>query len=184
MTLANRHHRKSIRLKEYDYSSAGEYFVTICTYNHECFFGDIVNEEMRLNDYGEIANRNWKEISTHFSNVKLDESVVMPNHIHGILVLLDHCDENFHVGVQYIEPLQNTFQHVIPKSLGSIIRTYKAAVTRECRKRGLIDFQWQRNYYEHIIRDDNNLNNTREYIANNVLKWASDNENPENVQLH
>jgi putative transposase len=160
--------RKSIRLKDFDYSSPGEYFVTICTHNHNCIFGEIINEEMQFNKIGKIVAGCWKEIPEHFSNVELDEYVVMPNHVHGIIIL------NETVGVEYIQPLQKTYQHVIPKSLGSIVRSFKAAVTRQCRKTGNQDFHWQRGYYEHIIRNDKDLNNTRDYILNNPIKWWSD----------
>jgi REP element-mobilizing transposase RayT len=103
-------------------------------------FGEVVEDEVRLTPMGEIAKRCWEEIPKHFPNVELDEHVVMPNHIHGIIVL------NNPVGVEYIQPLPKAFQHVISKSLGSIVRSYKAAVSRECRKRKYPDFSWQRNY--------------------------------------
>ena len=173
----NPHHRRSIRLKEYDYSQPGEYFVTICTYNHDCTLGEIVEGEMRLNENGKIVEKFWGQISRHFINVELDQFVVMPNHLHGILTI------NEPVGVQNFEPLQNTYQHTVSKSLGSIIRSYKAAVTHECRKYKYYDFRWQRNYYEHIIRNDNELNNIRDYIRNNVAQWAFDKDNPNNIPL-
>ena len=172
MQSINLHHRKSIRLKHYNYSSPGEYFVTICTYEKVCVFGEVMEDEVRLTPMGEIAKRCWEEIPKHFPNVELDAHVVMPNHIHGIIILNDP------VGVEYIQPLPKTFQHVISKSLGSIVRSYKAAVSRECRKRKYYDFSWQRNYYEHIIRDDKDLNNIREYILNNPIKWYLDENNP------
>jgi REP element-mobilizing transposase RayT len=183
----NQHHRRSIRLKEYDYSQPGEYFVTICTYNHECILGEIINGEMRLNEIGKIVERCWKEIPSHFMNVELDEFVVIPNHLHGILTInepVEYIQPNIHVGVQNFEPLQqNTYQHVIPKSLGSIIRSYNAAVTHKCRQCGYHDFRWQRNYFEHIIRNDNELNNIRDYIHNNVLQWAINRDDPDNIPL-
>jgi REP element-mobilizing transposase RayT len=135
-------------------------------------FGEVMEDEVRLTPMGEIAKRCWEEIPKHFPNVELDAHVVMPNHIHGIIILNDP------VGVEYIQPLPKTFQHVISKSLGSIVRSYKAAVSRECQKRKYYDFSWQRNYYEHIIRDDKDLNNIREYILNNPIKWYLDENNP------
>jgi REP element-mobilizing transposase RayT len=101
----------------------------------------------------------------------------LPNHLHGILTI------NEPVGVQNFEPLQNTYQHTVSKSLGSIIHSYKAAVTHECRKYKYYDFRWQGNYYEHIIRNDNELNNIRDYIRNNVAQWAFDKDNPNNIPL-
>jgi putative transposase len=166
------HHRKSIRLQEYDYSQPGEYFITLCTHKKICAFGEVVEDMVLLTRMGEIAGRCWEEIPKHFPMVELDEFVVMPNHIHGIIII------NSSVGVEYIQPLPKTFQHVIPKSLGSIVRSYKAAVSRECRKQKYYDFSWQRNYYEHIIRDDKDLNNIREYIFNNPIKWHFDENNP------
>jgi REP element-mobilizing transposase RayT len=165
--------RRSIRLKDYDYSSPGEYFVTICTHQRECSFGEIVEGEIRFSAIGEIADRCWREIPAHFTHVELDEYVVMPNHIHGIIII---CPS---VGVHHDEPLRkHAFQHTIPQSLGSIIRAYKGAVSRECRKCGFGVFRWQRNYYEHIIRDDTELDRIREYIINNPLKWQEDEEHP------
>ena len=128
---------------------------------------------MILSEIGKIVFDYWFEIPKHFQNVKLDEFCVMPNHIHGILLLNN-------VGVQNFEPLRNKFQHIIPKSIGSIIRTYKTAVTH-WSKQNDYNFFWQRNFYEHIIRNENELNEIREYINNNPLQWELDNENPENI---
>jgi REP element-mobilizing transposase RayT len=127
---------------------------------------------MRLSRVGTLVKSCWEEIPLHFSNVELDEYVIMPNHIHGLLILREST-----VGAEYIQPLQKTFQHVVPNSIPSIVRSFKAAVTRECRKKNYQGFCLQRNYYEHIIRDDNDLNNTGEYILNNPLKWSFDEEN-------
>jgi REP element-mobilizing transposase RayT len=184
-----RHQRKSVRGKKYDCSRPGKYFITICTHNYECILGEILNEEMRLNDAGNIAEKCWKEIPNHFQNVKLDEFVVMPNHVHGIAVLNESVGieyiqpntKNINAGIQNLEPLQNTYQHIIPKSLGSIIRSYKAAVAHECKKNDHPDFRWQRSFYEHIIRNDRELHNIRNYITNNVLQWTFDKDNPENI---
>lgn len=166
--------RRSIRLKDYDYSQAGAYFVTICTYNKECVFGDIKDGKIELSEIGKVASKYWVEIPEHFSCVQLDEFVVMPNHIHGIVIINS-------VGVQNFEPLQHKYQHIIPKSIGSIIRTYKSAVSHWCKTNGYVHFRWQRNYYEHVIRNANDLYEIREYIVNNPLKWDLDTENPQNV---
>ena len=109
----------------------------------------------------------------------------MPNHIHGILILHERTAgaDNIPVGAEYIQPLQKTFQQVIPNSIPSIVRSFKAAVTRECRKKNYPDFYWQRNYYEHIIRNEKELNNIRDYIAGNILQWTAEHgyELPENI---
>ena len=89
MKAHNTHHRRSIRLKNHDYSSAGEYFVTICSYERECIFGEIIGEEMRLNDYGLIVQRTWQDLIHYVPNIELDEFICMPNHIHGIIVIVD-----------------------------------------------------------------------------------------------
>ena len=151
--------RRSIRLKEYDYSGPGAYFVTICTHNKRCFFGNVRGERVILSGVGKKAKAFFRRIPEHFENITLDEFVVMPNHLHGIIVIQN-------VGVQNFEPLprHNAFQHVVPKSLGSVIRTYKSALTRWCRINGYRYFKWQRNYYEHIIRDEDDLNKIKEYI--------------------
>jgi putative transposase len=150
--------------------------VTICTYEKECMFGVIENEEMKLNLEGKIADKCWSKIPELYDNVELDEFIIMPNHVHGIIMIKP-------VGVEYIQPLRNKYQHVIPNSLGSIIRSYKAAVARECRKKCSSYFGWQRDFYEHIIHTDKELTNIRKYITENVLKWSLDDENLEKSLL-
>jgi putative transposase len=112
----------------------------MCAKNKECVFSEIVDEKVKLSPIGKIAKQCWEEIPQHFPNVELDAFIIMPNHIHGIIIISPS------VGVEYIQPLPKTFQHVIPNSLGSIIRCYKAAVKRECHKCGYDNFVWQRNY--------------------------------------
>jgi len=144
----DKHHRRSIRLQGYDYSQPGIYFITLCRQNRECLFGEILNGEMRLNEFGKIAHQCWLEIPQHFPHVQLDEFVVMPDHIHGIIVLNNIVVVV--VGVQNIEPLQNqnAYQHIIPRSIGSIIRGFKIGVTKKFRQNTDIYVVWQRNYYE------------------------------------
>lgn len=173
------HHRRSIRLKGYDYSQEGAYFITICTYNRECLLADVHNGIVRLSRIGEIARQFWLEIPDHFDNIELDEFIIMPNHLHGILNIVSVGNET--VGVQHVESLRfHQYQKIIPKSIGSIIRSYKASVTRWCRQNGHEYFRWQRNYFEHVIRNEKSLHQIRQYIINNPLQWQFDNENPIN----
>ncbi|HOV71833.1 MAG TPA: transposase [Dysgonamonadaceae bacterium] len=176
------HHRRSIRLQGFDYSQAGFYFITLCTQNREYLFGEILNGEIRLNEFGKIAYQCWLEIPNHFPNVQLDECVIMPNHIHGIIELKDIG--NIEIGVQNFEPQRfepqrfepqrNEYQHIIPRSIGSIIRGFKIGVTKGLRQNTDIYVVWQRNYYECIIRNEVELNRIRQYIINNPKKWKTD----------
>jgi putative transposase len=178
--MIEKHERKSIRLKEFNYSQPGEYFVTICTNNHECMFGTIVNDKMDLNDKGRIIDGCWKGIPEHFLNVELDEYVVMPNHIHGILILNDS------VGTRHaVSLLQERFGKPVPGSLSTIVRSFKSAVTKQINEMHLTGNApfWQARYYDRIIRNEKELNNIRDYIANNIVTWASDKENPEEAPI-
>ncbi len=173
----NRHHRRSIRLKDYDYRNVGAYFITICAYKRECLFGEVVDLEMRLNEYGEIIQDEWLKTETVRPNIELDEFVMMPNHLHGILVLNDNT------GVSHEKP--GATHRVAPTgpqtgSVGAIVGQYKSIVTKRINKqRGTPGHPiWQRNYHEHIIRDEDELNRIRFYIANNPAQWDSDLENP------
>ena len=129
------HHRRSIRLQGYDYSLLGAYFVTICTQNRVCLFGEIADGKIVLNNAGKIAKQCWLEIPNHFPNVSLDQYVIMPNHVHGIIIINGNDDKTNmnNVGVQNFEPLQikqNQFRKIIPRSIGTIIRGYKIGVTK------------------------------------------------------
>ena len=169
----NIHQRRSIRLKGYDYSQAGLYFITICCENRSCLFGIVVDGEMIMNDAGKMADKCWMEIPNHFPNVVLHEYVIMPNHVHGIIELVG--DTN--VGVENFQPLQrkqNKFQKMIPHSIGSIVKGYKIGVTKWMRQNTNIHNVWQRNYYEHIIRNEQSYQTISEYIINNPAKWADD----------
>ena len=175
------HHRKSIRLKEYDYSQEGYYYVTICTKNMERWFGDVVNGKMKLSAVGEIVKKCWMEIPQHFDNAFVDVFVVMPNHFHGIVVIENGFNDRGYVnrcrGVACNAPTNVSPK---PKSLPTIIRSFKSAVTNWCNKHDFSYFQWHRNYYEHIIRNEKELYYKRKYIMNNPLKWEIDENNPTN----
>jgi REP element-mobilizing transposase RayT len=175
------HHRRSIRLKGYDYTRAGAYFVTICTKDRACLFGDVSDGVTRLNQMGHIVRQCWLAIPDHFPHVLLDEFVVMPNHVHGIIVIMaTHI-----VGATHASPLQNDDTPTRPRgpqprSVASIVGSFKSAATKRINEhRGTPGAPvWQRDYFEHIIRNDESLNRIREYILNNPLQWALDRENP------
>lgn len=166
-----RHKRRSIRLKGYDYSSTGAYFITICTHQHMCLFGHVVNGIMRLNDSGKKVQTCWHEIPEHFPLVALDKFVVMPNHVHGILFLSENATER----AKNFSPLQTDHQpHGTSKTIGSVIRGFKIGVTKWIRENTPVHNVWQRNYWEHIIRSEPELNGLRAYIRNNPARWALD----------
>lgn len=175
--LAGRHHRRSIRLKDYDYSQAGAYFVTICSWNKECILGDIANGEMRLNEYGQVVSGEWQQSSIIRKEIELDTFLVMPNHIHGIVVI-NACTP-FNVGANGRSPLQ-----MKPKSISSFVAGFKSSVTKQINQiRNTPGTPvWQRNYYEHIIRNENDLEKIRRYIVDNPLKWDMDENNPVNIK--
>jgi putative transposase len=169
--------RKSIRLKEYDYSRPGEYFVTICTYNRECFLGDIINKEMRLSVAGEVVKEEWLRTKAIRSNVELYAFVVMSNH--GIIILNETNDKHGR-GTSQCAPTVERFGKSTSNSIPTIIRLFKSTTTKQINKiRHSPGFPlWQRGYYEHIIRNEKDLNNIRDYIVNNPIKWFYDDENP------
>ncbi|GAB4227105.1 MAG: transposase [Stanieria sp.] len=173
----DQHHRKSIRLKGYNYCQAGQYFITICTYQKQCLFGEIINGKTQLNEYGKIAEYCWQTIPEHFPKIQLDLFVIMPNHIHGILVITDNGRD-----MAMPCPYRGEFGKPITGSLPTIIRSFKSAVTKQINI-----FQntpgnkiWQKNYYEHIIRNENSLAKIRQYIQTNPLVWKSDRLHPNN----
>ncbi len=189
-----KHNRKSIRLKGYDYSSPGAYFVTICIKNRECLLGEIRNQKMILNDFGKIIAYHWEKIPSHFQNAKLDEFVAMPNHFHGILWLVgDEDTTTRHVGMKHSfknpesestitegnasslhapTPSTKRPNGTKPGSLSAIIQNFSSVTTRKINRIRKTPGKklWQRNFYERIIRNEYELYNVRRYILNNVLK--------------
>jgi REP element-mobilizing transposase RayT len=169
--------RKSLRLRKYDYSQTGAYFVTICTQNKKCFFGNMVNDKMVLNDAGRMVEYVWSELPKGFPHVKLDEFVIMPNHFHGIVV--------FRTGERSKGEHKVRPYGTLPDTLGQIMQAFKSITTNRyiagVKQKQWPPFQgklWQRNYYEHIVRDENELNDIRKYIMDNPKKWDLDQENP------
>ena len=182
------HRRRSIRLKGYDYSQAGAYFVTVCAKDRECMFGDIVDGEMQVNDAGRIIQKCWDNICDHFPHVELDEFIVMPNHIHGITLIVGAPlvgAPPFGASINNTESRAGTRP---APTLGNIIGEFKSITTRQSidgiNQKNWPPFNgklWQRNYYEHVIRDENDIDRIRQYIIENPAKWAGDEDNPGNV---
>lgn len=175
---------KSIRLPNRNYAANGYYFVTICTHQKHCYFGNIVNNKIQLSPIGETANKFWLEIPQHSQYTYLDEYIIMPNHIHGIIVIdnPNNLCRNVACNVPTIDDdIAKIMSELSPKSgsLSTIIRSYKAAVTRWCNQNNYNNFKWQPRFYEHIIRNDGSLDIIREYIMNNPLKWSADRNNLE-----
>jgi REP element-mobilizing transposase RayT len=170
----DKHHRRSIRLKHYDYSQPGSYFITICTHAKTLLFGEIVDGEMQLNELGKIVEQCLSEIPVHFPDVILDKQVIMPNHVHMIIVLWTPCK-----GTACRAPTIERFGKPTKSSIPTIIRSLKSAATKRINQIQNTPGQsvWQRNYYEHIIRDEMELNHIRRYVINNPPQWEYDREN-------
>ena len=167
-----KHHRRSIRLPGYNYTQVGAYFVTICTHGRECLFGEIVGAKMRLNDAGRMVQSVWEGLPRHYAGMDIDEFVVMPNHVHGILTLLDGGGI---VGAGF-KPAPTVKRYGLPE----IVRGFKTFSSRQINQLHATTGTslWQRNCYEHIVRDDDESNRIRRYIEDNPLMWAMDRENP------
>jgi REP element-mobilizing transposase RayT len=190
------HHRRSIRLKGYDYSQEGWYFVTICVHNREWLFGDIINGKIILNDAGKMVETEWLNLKTRFLNIELGEFVVMPNHFHGILEITattngattrvaptDEYDNAVVGATLVVAQYETVAQYEInrKKTIGNIIDAYKSITTVQyIRGVKTLDWQpfnqklWQRNYYEHIIRDSQSHQKISDYIDNNPMNWEND----------
>ncbi|MBI3247011.1 MAG: transposase [Deltaproteobacteria bacterium] len=185
------HHRRTIRLKGYDYAQAGAYFVTICAYQRTCLFGHVENGTVMLSQYGHLAEQCWKVLSRDFPRVELDVFVVMPNHLHGIIILTGRHtagrgeafarrrQERPQSTLVNASPLRSA-RGTQPGSLAAIVQNFKSVSTRKINRIRATPAMpvWQGNYYEHIIRDEDELSRIREYIVNNPLQWAVDRENP------
>jgi putative transposase len=175
--------RKSIRLKGYDYTQAGAYFITICTKDRRNRFGTVREGIMQMSSVGRIVQKCWNLLPVHFPNVQVDAFMVMPNHVHGIVVILDDPPDFKSLsrggGVHLNTPTGGYYSHISPRSgsLSVIIRTFKAAVTTWCWRNGHTAFAWQRGYYDHIIRNERSLARIREYIVSNPTRWEYDRNN-------
>ncbi len=168
------HKRRSVRLKGYDYSQDGIYFVTICTKNKECIFGEILKNKKGEKSFaptrgGEIVKKCWEEIPEHYPKVILKEFIIMPNHIHGILMIKNFCT----VGAKDFSPKSSNPKGT-SKTIGAIVRGFKVGVTKWFRGNTDIYEVWQRSFHEHIIRDEKRLIMIQNYIENNPEKWEED----------
>ena len=172
---------KQMRLSQYDYSQPGYYFVTICAKNHKYCFGNVANgcayqqPEIELSEIGKIAKQCWLEIPKHFPDTNLDEHIIMPNHLHGIIEIMDAIAI---VGDRHACPLQSQSVKRQYQKLPIIIGSFKSAVTKQINQnQNNVSFAWQKSYYDHIIRNEKSLQKIREYIVNNPAKWKEDIEN-------
>jgi len=167
------YNRKPNRLKNCDYSAAGYYFVTLCVKDRINWFGKIVKDEMELNEYGKTIKDYWLLVPEHYNNIAIDVYIIMPNHIHGIIII----NSNSVVGTEHCSvPTGNNHYGLLSKT----IKSFKNVCTKHFRQQfNNNDFVWQRSFYDHIIRNEESLKKVREYIINNPLNWALDEENDE-----
>lgn len=177
-------HRRSIRLKDYDYAQAGAYFVTIVVQGRKCLFDEIVGGVMQLNDAGFMVEAAWNDLQKYYTGVEPDTFVVMPNHIHGIIALVGtdrRATPNSEGQPQGVAPTRNPAK----MSLSDVVHRFKTLTTKRyiegVKRFSWVSFAtrlWQRNYFEHVIRNDESLNRIRQYILDNPARWEFDRENP------
>lgn len=150
--------RKPIRLRNYDYSRPGYYFITICTHHRMDWFGKIENGKIELNELGSIVDQQWKWLEQQYPYIHLDEFITMPNHFHGIIIVGNGRDRS----------LQKI------KSISELIGAFKTTSSKLIHKTGCRDFHWQKSFHDHIIRNERSLNNIRQYILDNPIRWKDD----------
>lgn len=184
------HHRRSIRLKGYDYLQPGAYYVTIVVWQRECLFGEVVNGKMKLNEHGLVAKQQLEKLPKRFPNIELGAFIIMPNHIHVIVIIINGRGtaenlKNPDGEPSRRAPTQERFQKPVKGSIPTIIRSYKSAVAYRINlMRGTQGVPvWQRNYYEHVIRNQQELQTKTDYIEANPMLWDEDDENPLNIKL-
>jgi len=167
--VLDRHHRRSVRLKGHDYAQPGAYFVTVCTRDRECLLGEVVDGEMRLNEYGMAVREEWLKTAELRETVELDACTIMPNHMHGIIVITNGK------GTARRAPTER-FGKPVADSIPTIMRAFKSASTKHINviRRTPGTPVWLRNYYEHIIRNDDELKAIRQYILSNPANWTAD----------
>ena len=175
------HNRRSVRLKHHDYSQNGAYFITICVHNRCCLFGNILNDAMILSDAGKMIDEQWQKITTRFEHVCLDEYIIMPNHFHGILTLHGETQDRNLRQKQSRMKTSDTSPCYHNSYLSGIIRAFKSITTHHyihgVKSNSWAPFErklWQRNYHEHVIRNETSLQKLREYTKNNPYTWQGD----------
>jgi len=176
------HHRRSIRLKNFDYTATGAYFVTVCAFDRECLFGEISNGEMKLNEFGYIVNGCWMATKDHFPNTAMDAFVVMPNHVHGIIFIQTSDKMAVSEGTACRAPTFESFGAPVAGSMATIVRSFKSAATKRINqiRNNPGTTVWQRGFFEHVIRNEKELNTIRCYIEENPTNWCQDTNNPAN----
>lgn len=179
----DRHHRRSVRLRQYDYRQVGAYFLTLCTRHRECLFGEIVDGEMALNEIGRIVSSEWERTRQIRTEVDLDSWIVMPNHLHAVVVITQPSKDVSTIDSQSHLTVGASVRSLgsIKQSLSSLVQGFKSATTVKINTlRGTPGVPvWQRNLYEHIVRHEADLQRIRDYIADNPRRWAEDEENPD-----
>jgi putative transposase len=178
---SDKHPRHSLRLQGFNYAREGMYFVTVCLKDRACLFGDISDGKMILNDAGRMIQAVWDDIPSHYAGIATDSFIIMPNHIHAIIVIVGATP----CGRPNLDKGQAQGPAPTELSLADVVHRFKTMTTKQYTDgvkqmdwppfRGLL---WQRNYYEHVIRDEDDLNRIRQYIMENPLRWAEDEENP------
>jgi putative transposase len=182
MTLyKNKYRIESARFPKWDYTSNAYYFITICTHERQCFFGEMIDSNMIVSPVGEILAAEWQKTEQIRPYVQLDVWVIMPNHFHGILIINNPPVETTRRVVSTTDGKNDDMSSRLKtKSLGSIIGQFKSVCTKQIWELGFNEFRWQAGFHDHIIRDEAGLNHIREYILNNPTKWELDKHNPRN----
>ncbi len=181
----NTYRIESTRLKDWDYSRYGYYFVSICTKDKQHFFGDIVGDKMKLSEIGKIVAGEWRKTDSIRDYAKLDEWVIMPNHLHGIIIIRNenNVETHGHASLNPRIPSGDAFDASLRKdNLSYIIRGFKSATIKKAHQKGFTNFAWQSRFYDHIIRNEKELHDIRQYIVYNSLKWQFDEENQNNIK--
>ena len=184
MALFNERYRiEPARLRGRDYSAPGHYFVTICTRNRRRFFGNVVNGVMHRSAIGEIVAEEWRRTATVRRNVQLDEWIVMPDHLHGIIRIVGPVPSEEPCPPDAAQRPRRPAARFSPNSLGSMIGQFKSVCTKRIREAGYDDFEWQARFFDHIIRDNDSLISKRTYILENPFRWESEKCYPENLDM-